>query len=342
MNLRKIFLVILISIASLQICFGQNIPEYVEGENNWVQQYGVYQVPFITLRYDRYSKEDTVKFREKLDLMKDAKFSDEWDGIYYVGSEETVNHSELRINSNIGFVGFNVYTCLPELLRINYGKIVNTADFIQLVPEFTENSPRKSEPAKYVKVKWGDKYLLVEESSLSAFAEKAVGIYVEPDEDSSESRFKWTNFWVKGDLNSENHHQVENEYTGLPQFPESYKKIQRSPIEAKIISVGKRAIEKDIEIGGWVHSDETAVYRVTIGAGLNKGVKKGMIFYSAELNEMISIIQVNPNNAVGLMSRDIDENKNDHCLDNDANKIPCPKISSSLKVKTQMGKFGFW
>ncbi len=338
MKSQRIYFFILISILSLSFCFGQDI----QPEKNWLASYGIYPTEFLYQRYDRYSKEDLVNFGEKLDLFKKAESKDEWSGIYYIGSEETVNHSELRINSNVGFVGFNVYTCLPELRYIDYGRIMNTADFIQLLPEFAENSPRRSEIAKYVKVKWGDKYLLVEESSLSAFAEKAVGIYVESDEDSSESRFKWTDFWVKGDLNSENHHQVENEYTGLPQFPESYKKIQRSPIEAKIISVGKRAIEKDIEIGGWFHSDETAVYRVTIGAGSNKGVKKGMLFYSAELNEMISIIRVNQSNAVGLMSRDIDENKNDHCLDNDANKIPCPKISSSLKVKTQIGKFGFW
>lgn len=341
MNLRKIFLVVLSSIASLQICFGQNAPEYVEGEDNWVQKYGIYQVPFISLRYDRYSKEDTIKFREKLDLLKDEKFSDEWNGIYYVGSEETVNHSELRINSNIGFVSFNVYTCLPELRYINYGRIMNTADFIQLVPEFTENSTRKSATAKYVKVKWGDKYLLVEESSLSAFAEKAVGIYVEPEDDSSEDRFKWTDFWVKGDLDSEPPSQTENEYVGLPVFPASYKKFQRSPIAAKIIFVGKRIVEKSDVVGSENGEFMEAGYKITINAGKNKGVKTGMTFGVGEIGENFVITQVNQNNSVGRITRGLDENKVDFCSDGNNNQIECPKIKTSMNVKTQIGQFWF-
>jgi hypothetical protein len=337
--MREILSTILISLSLLPVCFGQDKSETVEGDN-WVNQYGIYPNLLITFRYDRYSKEDIVRFREKLDLFKNAKLRDEWSGIYYVGYEETVNHSELHINPNIGFIDFNVYTCLPELRYINYGRIVHTADFIQLSPEFALNSPRKSEPVKYVKVTWGDKYLLVEESSLSAFAEKAVGIYVEPEDDSPENKYKWIDFWVKGDLNSENHFQVENEYLGLPQFPASYKKFQRYPIETKIILVGKRIIEEDKAVGSAVYT-EAAFYEATIGAGKNKGVKEGMYFEIPEIENKIFITKVNQNNSVGIIVRMIDDNKNDQCYDDDSNKISCPEITSSLKVKTQIGNFWF-
>lgn len=335
MNLQKICLAALFCILALTVCFGQNTPETVEGDN-WVAQSGIYPTPLITFRYDRYSREDTIKFREKFDLLKNAKSGDEWSGVYYVGYEETVNHSELRLDSNIGFIEFNVYTCLPELRHIDFGKIVNTADFLQLSSEFTPNSPRKSEPVKYVKVKWGDKYLLVEESSLSAFAEKAVGIYVEPEED----KYTWTDFWVKGDLDSENHLQVQNEYSGLPEFPASYKKFQRLPIETKIVAVGKRAVDEPDGSGQAIQTE----YTLTIGAGKDKGVKVGMKFEISGIEGLLEITEVNSKNAVGVITRSVDENKNDLCLgDADVNysPIPCPKIKKDLKVKTEIGKFWF-
>jgi hypothetical protein len=339
MKLRKLVLFILVSILSLQICFGQN-SENTQPENNWLKEYNILNEQFLYHRYDRYTKEDIVNFREKLDLLKNAKFSDEWSGIYYVGFGETVNNSQLHINSNIGFINFNIYTCLPELLYIKYGRIVHTVDFIQLSPEFVPNTPIKFDPVKYIKVKWGGKNLLVEESSLAAFAEKAVGIYVETEDESPDNKYKWTNFWVKSDSSSENHFQVENQYVGLPKFPVSYKKFQRQPIESKIISVGKRTIEEDKVIGNAAYS-EAAFYEVIIGAGKNKGVKAGMYFEIPEIENQIYITEVNQNNSVGIIVRMIDDNKNDECYGDDSNKIPCPKITSSLKVKTQIGNFWF-
>jgi hypothetical protein len=340
MKMRKIFLFFLTSILSLQICLGQDT-EFNQSEKNWLANYNIYSAEFLFPRFDRYSKEDIERFREKLDLFEKTESKDEWSGIFYFGSEETVNHSELRINSNIGFVCFNVYTCLPELRYIDYGKIVNTAEYIQLLPEFAENSPRKSEAAKYVKVKWGDKFLLVEESALPIFAEKAVGIFLEPNDDSSENKYKWTDFWLKSGLDSENHHQVQNKYVGLPEFPTNYKKFQRSPIEAKIIFVGKRTVEKADVVGNENGEFMEAGYNVTINAGKNKGVKVGMTFDIDEIDENFVITQVNQNNAVGKITRGLDENKIEFCTDGDNNQIECPKIKTAMNVKTRIGDFWF-
>lgn len=331
MNLHKIFLIILFCVVSLTVCLGQNEPEFVEGET-WVNQYGIYQDVRMMFRYDRYSREDTVKFREKLDLLKEAKFADEWEGTYFSGFPDEVGISSFRWSKDVGFVDYYVYSCLPELRYINYGKIANSSDFIQTIPEFAVDSPRKATPVKYVKVKWSDRHYLVEESSLLAFAERAAGIYVEP-EDSSEDRQKWSNHWVKGDL--------EQELIGLPEFPASYKKFQRQPIETKIISVGKRTIEEEKELGNRFYMDEVAVYPVTVGAGKNKGIKKGMSFYISGMEDEIFITEVNQNTAVGIIIRTIDENKIDYCLDNESNKIACPKIKTAIKIKTQTGKLWF-
>lgn len=340
MKSLRFFLIILVFIFSFHVCFGQNLTEIVE-EENWLRKYGIYSYPTMVFRYDRYSKEDIENFRGKLDSFKNNEFNEGWSGVYFTGSEETVNHSELRINLNNEFTQFNIYTCFPELRYINYGKTLQTADFIQFAPEFAPNSPRKAEITKYIKVVWDKKYLLVEESALPLFAEKAAGIYVDPEDDSSADRLTWTDFWVKGDLNSENHNQVENEYKGLPEFPQSYKKFQRSAIEAKIVFVGKRIVKK-ADVTGNANGEFTeASYKVIINAGKDKGVKIGMTFEFPEISENFIITQVNQDSASGEIVRSVDESKNDFCIDENSNQIACPKIKPSLKAKTRIGYFWF-
>lgn len=332
MKLHRLIFVFLLLLVTFQLCFSQAAEE-VQPSGNWLKQYNIYPTEFLYQRLDRYSKEDIAKFREKLESLNASKSNDEWEGIYSVGYEETVDFSQIRWQSNVGFINFSIYTCLPELRRLNYGKAINSPDSILFLSEYAENSPRKQiEPVKYVKIKWNERFYLVEESSLLAFAEKAVGIYVEPQDGSNENPQQWANNWVKGDL--------EKPLTGLPEFPASYKKFQRLPIETKIVSVGKRTVEEEKTIGGATYSN-SAFYAVTIGAGRDKGVKEGIIFDVPEIETTLQITQVNPKNAVGFITQYIDDDKNDKCVDDNGNKILCPKIKNGLKVKTQIGNF-YW
>ena len=329
MKFFKIFLLSLIFVAASQISFAQNIQEETQMPENWLGKYGVY-FPFLVERYDRYSKEDVAKFREKLDLLQNAKF-DEWEGIY-LDDLSQLAYSEFRWKSDTGFVNFYVYTCFPELRHLNYGKIINSPETIQTSPEFAGDSPRKQTAVKYVKVKWGERYYLVEESSLASFAEKAVGVYLESKETSDPNYQNWARYWVKGDL--------EKPLAGLPAFPASYKKFERLPIEARIISVGKRTVEQEKIIGD-THYYNSAWYSVTIDAGKNRNVKIGMVFDIPELKNPLTITQVNSKTAVGLISRPIDENKNDECWNENFDKIPCLDIENEMKVKTQIGVFSW-
>lgn len=329
MKLLRFFLISFTLVFSLQICFGQDIEE-TQPTENWLKQYTNYNEQFLYQRFDRYSKDDLIKFRAKFDLLNNSKSEDDWDRIYSVGSDEIVGFSQLRLKSGVGFVSFYVYTCFPELRHINYGRIVTSSETIQLLPEFGDNSPRKATPNTYVKVKWNNRYYLVEESSLSAFAQKAVGIYVEPEDSSDENYQKWSNYWVSGDF--------EKPLSGLPEFPLNYKKFQRSPIEAKIISVGKRVVEE--KILGNINYSESAFYNVTIDVGKNNNVKEGMKFEIPEINAELFITRVNPKTSIGLIHRDInDTNKIDVCHNENFDEIPCPKIKALLKVKTRVGDF---
>jgi hypothetical protein len=330
MKLHRLFFAFLISFAAFQFCYSQTIEDGQPSEN-WLKQYNIYPEQFLYQRFDRYSKEDIVKFREKLEAINNSKSTDEWEGIYSVGYDESVGLSQFRWKSDVGFVNFYIYTCLPELRHIGYGKIINSPDSIQLLAESVQNSPRKqAEPIKYVKVKWSGRHYLVEESSLLAFAEKAAGIYVEPKEDSNENPQKWSNNWVKDDS--------EESLVGLPEFPTSYKKFQRLPIETKITSIGRRIVEEEKTIGNATYYN-SAFYTVTIGAGKDKGVKEGMIFDIPEIEDSLQITQVNAKSAIGFIVQNVDENKNDNCVDDNGNKTSCPKIKNNLKVKTQVGIF---
>lgn len=329
MKSPKILLILICLFAISQISLGQYVEDFQPAEN-WLKQYTNYNEQFLYHRFDRYSKDDVVKFKEKFNSLNNSKNKDDWDGIYSVGYGDEVGFSQLRLKSDAGFVSFYVYTCLPELHYLNFGKIVKSLGTIQLLPEFGENSPRKATPLTYVKIKWSDRHYLVEESSVPAFAEKVVGTYVEPEDTSNENYRKWNNYWVSGDS--------EKPLVGLPQFPASYKKFQRLPIETKIISVGTRTVEEEKTLGNATYYN-SAFYTVTIGAGKDKGVKEGMIFDIPEIESSLQITQVNQRNANGIIVQDIDVEKKDKCVDDNSSKIACRKIKNNLKVKTQTGIF---
>ena len=342
MKLNRIFLTGFVFFALLQVCFGQNTPELVEDET-WVTKYGLYPASYVTFRYDRYSREDTVKFREKLDLLKTAKSTDEWEGDYFSDLEQ-LGKSNLRLNSEVGFTSFYFYGCMLELSHIDYGKIVNTPEYIQLISETAGDSPRKAGSVKYIKVKWDKWRYLVEESALAAFAEKAVGIYVEPNDEALENKQNWSDYWINDDPSDDEF--VEKEFTGLPEFPASYKKFQRQPLAAKLVAVGKRTFEagKTFGDGGYTrYFEDSAIYPVTIDAGRNKGVKPGIVFRIPETGEEVFITEVKQNTASGFVARNTNEDKNDKCYDNNGygDPIPCPALKPSLTVKTQIGKFWF-
>lgn len=327
MKAQKILLILICLSTFIQFSFGQQI-EQNQPTESWLNRYGINVEPFIYFRYDRYSKEDVENFRKKLDLLNNEKF-DEWEGIYTDDFPDLVGTSQFRWKADAGFASFYIYSCLPELRYINYGKVTVSSDSIQLSPEFSENSPRKSESFRYIKVKWNARYYLVEEKSLEAFAEKAAGIYVDAENTAIENSQRWRNYIVKGDL--------EEALTGLPEFPLKYKRLERKPIVAKIIFVGNRNISK--EIFGNIYHPEGSFYTVMINVGNNKNVKAGMKFQIAETKDELFITQVNEKTSVGTIHRDVNDNKADLCRDENYNEVTCPKLRNSLTVKTLVGNF---
>lgn len=306
------------------VCKGQMLHDR---EDNWLRHYGIYSEDQIFFRYDRYSKDDLANFRQKLDVVKNAGTVGEWEGVFF-SDIIPIGLQELRLKAGVGYAEYYVYSCHPELRYMDYGKIVDTDDSITLLPEFAVDSPRKSKVVIYIKVRWADRYYLVEESSLLEFAEKAAGIYAKPDND-SDAQEKWQNYYVTGD--------IEKPLTGSPVFPERYKKFQRLPIQTKVTNIGRRKIERDKDLGNRSFS-EAAFYPVTIGAGKSKGVKKGMVFVIPETGDKVFIINVGFNSSTGLVPRYLDD-QNEDCRNSEGQQIPCLRILPRMKTTTKIGAF---
>lgn len=315
MFLPKILLSVFVAFLGVLTCPGQMMHE---PEDNWLRNYGIYPESQIFFRYDRYSKADLVNFRNKLDLFSKAEFN-EWEGLFFSDNIQ-LGVEELRLKSGVGYVHYYVYSCHPELRYMDYGKVIDSSDSITLSPELSTDSPRKSDTIKYVKIRWADRYYLVKEQSLAQFAEKAAGVYIEqPDSDVPQT---WLNYFVKGDM--------ENSLKGLPVFPAAYKNLQRFPVDTTIVGVGKRTVESDKQFGNTTYSN-SALYPITIGAGKNEGVKKGMKFTIPSTGDVMFITVVSPRFSTGSVVRSVDENKVDDCRSDEGNQISVPKNITAAK-----------
>lgn len=329
MQFYKILFLLAFLLVNLSISLGQEMG-IDQPEENWLKSYGIYPEERMYFRYDRYSRDDLVKLKFKLDLLKTSNFETEWEGIYS-DIYDTVNNSKIRLAFDKGYTHTNVYTCLPEFRYFSFGQVENRSDSVVLIPEFRSGPLMGLKKENYIKVKWGDVFLLVEEASLLAFSEKSAGVF--PENVESGDRFKWANFWYMGDF--------EIPLQGLPQFPAKFKYLERSPIQADLSWVGKRATQKDVQSGDTYHNGERAIYTVALNKGFKQGVKKGVTFRLSQTLETVTITRVNRHSAIGIIVRDLGENREDSCRDINWNHVSCVSIKPKMKLSTVTGLLYF-
>lgn len=328
MKLQKMLFVLIILFASFQICFGQ---ELVENEN-WIGEIERGQPMVLIHSFKNYTKEDVLKAKEKLNLIRNSKTDDEWEGSYSLFGDLTDN--KLFWDSEIGFVNYYIYTCALELRGLNYGRAINNFDSVTLFSE-KQQPPLpgigKIGQRKFVKVKWGDRHYLVDEEILEDFCELAAGYYeVKSDEieingEKIETQVAiWNSFWVMSD------DSYKKKVFGLPVLPKSYEKYIKQPIKTKIAFIGK--IEKDIAKEDYLSSSIT--YYLTLGAGKDKGIKEGMSFYIPQLKERVSIEKVNKKTSIASLARDYDtESQKENCIVI-GEEIPCVNPTVGMEAKT--------
>lgn len=331
MNCRKLLRTIVVLHFSLLFIFcaiglAQDDEFECVENGNWI-----YHDYALCYEYKNYSKEDVAGAQLKFGKIKadiEAK-SDEWTGKYIAMFGGEVNRVGLIYSPQNGYVRYNVYTCRPTLRSVSYGDVSDEPTVLWTKPVYSLNTRRKTaDPTKYIKVKWGEKHLLVEESDLKGFLNKIVGLNLPTVDEDGTTIMDWYDVWEKEEDN-------EKTVTGLPVLPPEYVKLLPRPIEAKIIAVSKRIVKKIED----EYNDEPRYEShvpVTINVGAEQGVKVGMTFRIISQDEQFEITRVERKKAFGVIKRDLDENGRETFYDSESETYkPYPKVTSGWRLTTK-------
>ncbi|HEX6280445.1 MAG TPA: hypothetical protein VFZ49_10595 [Pyrinomonadaceae bacterium] len=330
MKLFRTTLAVLVnSLLALQLS-AQSHPE--QPEENWLRELNLYSnEQFLYMRYDRYTRDDITNFKTQVAKVRAASTKDKWEGTYWFDFPDSVTYSLMSWKSSGGYFGLSVYTCLPELRSLRYGRAEATDESVTFVSEKLDETD--SSHNKYIKVRWGHRRYLVNEKSLLAFTQKAAGLYVEPDDGSNEKYQLWSDYWVAS--------EDENDPTpkGLPVLPLRYRHLERKPLSARISNVAKPSIQEDIEFGNRVFSGPSAVYPITLSSGSSTGLAPGMILVNLKTSEEIFVKTVSSTSSKGILVRSLDDGGKEHCIDENGEKLRCPTLSFGTSFTTKVGSF---
>ncbi len=248
--------------------------------------------PWFFESKDRYIDEEVAAARKIWNEIATDEAGDEWAGTYRASSGE-VNASYFRWSPKHGFVSFDIYTCLPDVRHLDYGKANVFADGVEFISMRASKVGRGDDASsKYIKVKWGEQRHLIAEHHVSNFCDYVAGrgAYNKPE----------------GFVDDEflSHLDDEGKPTVvLPTVPPAYREYVRQPIDARITKVGKSYVEVDPE-NEWSND---LVTPVTINAGSNQGLKRGMMLdvLSSDIDEKVEITRVGSNSAGGIIVRSV-------------------------------------
>lgn len=307
---------ILIFFATLFLTLASHAQEIFEDEN-WFYMGGQYSgAPFVTYQLKTFTMNDVALAKERLKTIRSSGFGGEWDGVYsrFVG----IGDNQMAWNSRSGYFEFYYY---HEMKMLDFGNIVETNDGVWF------GSARKGGAGRFlVKVRFGERRHLVLLQDLPKFCRLAAGI--EP----------WGgDHWI---ADWQNDADQEKPVSGLPIVAPRFAEFVRSPIKAKIVSIGGKFPARAYD--GKISMDRFRI-RVRIDAGSNRGVKRGMNFFVDQLGEWIAIESVSRTRSVGYLERSIEDNKIE-CWDQELGSgmpIPCKKPRIGLPVRTKPSAYRF-
>jgi hypothetical protein len=240
---------------------------------------------------NNYTAEQAAEARGKWQQIEAERAAGHDDGAGDYGLDMSVRLHVLRWSPGGGFVFFNVNTCMANVDTLDYGEVVaDTPSFIEIVSRRLDGAGNKR---KFVKVRWGEQRYLIEEDAVSAFCDHVAGL----DAHGGGGAVFENNFLLHTD-------DAERPTAILPTVPPEYRKFVRRPIDAVITKVGKSYTEVDPENEWWNES----ITPVTINAGSNRGVRRGMkipVLDSDEFNESVEITRVGLEDARGIIVRSV-------------------------------------
>lgn len=237
---------------------------------------------------NRYTPEQAAEARSRWQQIDAASGAGNEAGDYQL--DMSVRLHVLRWSAGGGFVFFYVNTCMANVDDLDYGEVVSdTPSYIEIV---SKRLPGAANKRKLVKVKWGEQRYLVEEDAVADFCDYVAGLGAHDGGAIFEDAFLL------------HRDDAERPTDVLPTVPSEYRKFVRRPIEAVITKVGKSYTEIDPENEWW----NDFVTPVTINAGSNRGVRRGMkipILDSDEFGESVEVTRVGVESARGIIVRNV-------------------------------------
>lgn len=300
----------------LSTVFGQDFTD----DSNWYKEIGRGDDYYSRFDFRRYSENDIRLAKAKYRRIAEETLSHEWSGSY---TRETMLGSAELTWSRSGYVYTYVY---HTLANIDYGKVIDNGDSITLVSErYPSGKPNDFLGSKLVRVRFGERRLLVAKGDLRDFAAYAAGLDV-PSKPTDKERFTEEGYvWQKvGDEGKP--------VADMPTYPSAYARLVRNPIRARVISIGALKVKRETPTTAGEHSRMLA-----LSTGYKYGVSAGMTFWIDDLEERVEIVSVGPYRSTARLSRPIIDG-NEHCdryEDGDQIKFPCrePRIGMNARTK---------
>ncbi|HEX4946952.1 MAG TPA: hypothetical protein VFZ34_09820 [Blastocatellia bacterium] len=255
--------------------------------------------PYI-LFYDYYpyTKEIVAKARLKWKQLEkemvQASKENEWIGSYHLEYAE-LHDTHLHLAPKNGVFLLGTYSCQQAITAINYGTVVFSLSQIKLIPELNSIYAGHSHhgtgvlPASLIPVRWGGAHYLISENELELFCNDYVagrGIYKD-----DEKRL-YPRVFIK--VSEENTRRWN-----LPKLPAKYSHLVKSPISARVLSIGKSRLKITAADS---HADEIET-SIVINVGAKDGVAHFMSFrlVGSEFPEEFKITRVRKSSSVGVL-----------------------------------------
>ena len=247
-------------------------------ESNWHKEIGRYDDWYSRFDLARYTKEDFERAKAKFLRIASEKSNNEWTGSYR--RQTMLGSAEITWHPNSGYVYAYVYHTLASL---GYGRVKWTEESVSFVSE-RPGYRNHSFESKLIRVKLGERHLLVPEERMAEFAIWVVGREVPSGRRAKEIYTEDGFFWEKID-------DGEKSVADIPSFPTAYRHLILQPIVSKLVAVGGLRIKRETS-KEWGTTSIDHLRTLTLSAGKKQGVKVGMRFWIDELEEWVEIISV--------------------------------------------------
>src|ERR1044072_1341212 len=201
------------------------------------------------LSSDDFTAKDATNAVAHWNQIGTTKEARAWDGDYFRGSE--THGTYMRWSPSAGFVIARVDKCAARVMGIVYGRVEATDGLVQFFPELDKESAGKhgghggvaqhaAAPRtvlRFVPVEWRGQRLLIAEGEMEKFGDYVAGV---GDYNEYDAYFflEYDAFFRRSGKDLENDGRP-------PVVPRGYEHFIKKPIEAHVISVGRKELKTD-------------------------------------------------------------------------------------------------